>query len=578
MRSLAARSMDRYLPADVRMILEERFWHTVEEKSTVEAFSRDRTILGAPDTHPALFSDHGVVHARDVAAGTLELADVVDGRLLPERPVDRREFVTALAVLIAYLHDVGMNDPTPDGRRAHAIYAAQMPFSDAMDDVLARLWESGGPVVSRICSVGAVDPFRVPDDVVLRELASLALAHSKSMVPATLYADFPRLRKVLQQAVLVEFEEHRRAGARLNPYDELPDALGANARWYADPAVDAFAWVDSPHPAHRGLTIDAVDAVRLVRVADAMRQRGSALRTAAGYEIFVDVETGQAVFSLRTSTGDRLFLLRFDSPMSAGEANVRKAVVTRNGDLRVSFHRGRFSSPAAAKVACEATARVVADIGADVLGAFVVRPPSPDLAQPACDPGSMRVELERPTDEPAFAEIVAEAAARMDPLLRERIHVVADLENASPAERARYLEGIPIEAESDEAGEILDALETHGMRVGGIDRRKAFEDVRRVVVAEGELLVEAGSSPAFVYIPVGCSLQIEQLGGYQDIEVPPWIPIGVTGVVRRAERNSTVVTAEPGDALMIPGELFAREWFRPYEPGDLADILAEVGG
>ena len=481
-------------------------------------------------------------------------------------------------MLIAYIHDVGMNDPTPDGRRAHAIYAAQMPFTGAMDDVLARLWESGGPVVSRICSVGAIDPFSVPDDVVLRELASLALAHSKSMVPATLHADFPRFRRVLQQAVLVEFEEHRRAGARLNPDDHLPDALGANRRWYPDPAGDAFAWVDSPYPSHRALTTDAVDAVRLVRVADALRQRGSALRTAAGYEIFIDVETGQAAFSLRTSAGDRLFLLRFDSPMSAGEANLRNAVVTRNGDLRISFHRGRFSSPAAAKVACEATARVVADISADVLGAFVVRPPSPDLAQPACAPGSMRVELERPTDEPAFAEIVAEAAARIDSLLRGRIHVVADLENTSPAERARYLEGIPIEAGSDEAGEILNALGTHGMRVVGIDREKAFEDVRRVGVSEGELLVEAGSPPAFVYIAVGCSLRIEQLGGYQDIAVPPWIPIGVTGVVRRAERNSTVVTTEPGDALMIPGELFAREWFRPYEPGELANLLAEIGG
>ncbi len=573
MRSLAASSMDRYLPEDVITILEERFWHTVEEKSTVEAFSRDRTILGAPGTHPALFSDHGVVHARDVAAGTLELADVVDGRLLPGRPVDRREFVRALAVLIAYIHDVGMNDPTHDGRRAHAIYAAQMPFSGAMDDVLARLWECGGPVVSRICSVGAVDPFRVPDDVVLRELASLALAHSKSMVPATLHADFPRFRRMLQQAVLVEFEEHRRAGARLNPDGDLPDALGANVRWYTNPG-DAFAWLDSPDPSHRALTTDAVDAVRLVRVADALRQRGSALRTAAGYEIFIDVETGQAVFSLRTSAGDRLFLLGFDSPMSAGEANVRRAVVTPSGDLRISFHRGRFTSAVAAKAACEATARVVADIGADVLGAFVVRPPSPDLAQPACDPSSMRVELERPADDPAFAEIVGEAAARIDPLLRGRIYVVADLENASPAERARYLEGIPIDAESDEVGEILDALGAHGMRVGGIDRRKAFEDVRRVVVHEGEMLVEAGSAPAFVYIPVACSLRIEQLGGYQDIAVPPWIPIGVTGVVRRAERNSTVITIETGDALMIPGELFAREWFRPYEPGELATVLA----
>jgi len=558
------------------LILEERFWHTVEENSTVEAFSHDGTLLVAPEKHPALFSDHGVVHARDIAAGTLELVDVLDGRLLPARAPERREFIAALGVVIAYIHDVGMNDPTRDGRRLHPIFAAQIPFSGEIDDAMSGLWERGGPLVSRVRSVDEVEPFRVPDVVVLRELVALALGHSKSMVPASMHGDLSRFRRALQQAVLVDLDDHRRAGARLNPAADLPDALGANARWYADPVADSFAWLDSEAPAQRALAIDAVDSMRLVRVADALRQRGSALRTAAGYEIFIDVETGQAVFSLRTSAGDRLFFLRFDNPHGAGEANVRTAVVTRNGDLRISFHRGRYGSPAAATVASEAAARVVADIGADVLGAFVVRPSSPDLGSPACDPNSMRVELERPTDEPAFAEIVAEAAARMDPLLRGRIHVVADLERTTPVERARYLDGIAIDPASAEAAEILDALGAHGMRVGGIDRRKAFEDVRRVAVAEGEPLVEAGSPPAFVYIAVGCSLRIEQVGGYGDIHVPPWIPIGVTGVVRRAERNSTVVASEPGEVLMIPGELFAREWFRPYGQVEFADVLAEI--
>ena len=58
--------------------------------------------------------------------------------------------------------------------------------------------------------------------------------------------------------------------------------------------------------------------------------------------------------------------------------------------------------------------------------------------------------------------------------------------------------------------------------------------------------------------------------------MPPWIPSGVTGVVRRAERNSTVVAAEPGEVLMIPGELFAREWFRPYGQVEFADVLIEI--
>ena len=571
-------TIDRYISEDVRAILEDRFWIAVQETSTLEAVCGDGSLTSGSDLHPALCADHGIVHARDVAVGTLQLAATADGPLLPSRPTDRREFVAGLAVLQAYIHDIGMHDLTPEGRRLHALHAAQIPFSGEMDDVLGRLWESGGPVVSRIRSVGAVAPFRVPDDVVLRELTSLAVGHSKSTVPAALYADFAGFRRVLQQAVLVDLEDHRRARGTLSPDDDLPCRPGSNARLYSDPSRDAFAWLDSPHPAHRALGDDALDAVRLVRAADALRQRGTTLRTAAGFEIFIDAETGQVVFSLRNSVADRLFLLRLDSPLSAGEANVRKAEVTPTGDLRISFHRGRFSSPSAAAAACDATARVVADIGADVLGAFDVRRPSRDLPAPTRAPGSMRVELERPADEPAFAETVAAAIAGFDPRLADRVFVVADLENAAPAERARYLEGTPISAESDEVREILAELGAHGMRIAGIDRRKAFEDVRRVGVADGEVLVEAGSHASFVYIAIGCSVRIEQRGGYGDIVLSPWIPVGVTGVVRRAERNSTVVATESGEVLIIPGELFAREWFRPYEQGELADAVAEIDG
>jgi hypothetical protein len=29
---------------------------------------------------------------------------------------------------------------------------------------------------------------------------------------------------------------------------------------------------------------------------------------------------------------------------------------------------------------------------------------------------------------------------------------------------------------------------------------------------------------------------------------------------------------------MIPGELFAREWFRPYDKAEFADVLADIAG
>jgi metal-dependent HD superfamily phosphatase/phosphodiesterase len=105
-------AIDRYLPDDVREVLEDRFWQAIEEVSRLEAVWADPALASAPDRHPALFADHGIVHARDVAAGVLELAGVANGRLLPARPSDRQEFVVGLAILQAYIHDVGMTEPT----------------------------------------------------------------------------------------------------------------------------------------------------------------------------------------------------------------------------------------------------------------------------------------------------------------------------------------------------------------------------------------------------------------------------------------------------------------------------------
>ncbi len=559
-------------------MLEERFWRPMVEGSTLEALRDDHANGRGSYGHPALFADHGIVHVRDVAAGVVDLAATVDGILMPRRPSDRREFMVSLAVIIAYVHDVGMFDPTPTGRRIHALYGAHFPFSGDMDDVIHRLCADAGPVVGRIDAVEAAAPFGVACDVILRELISLAVAHSKTAVPAALLADVAALKRLMRHIILSDLAQHRDSEAMPAPEDALTAEPGANARWYSDPIHDPYAWLDSPHAAHRALAEDAIDAVRLVRAADALRQRGTTLRTSAGYEIFIDADTGSAVFALRTEGNDHLFLLRAASPVNAGEANVRRAFVTPHGNLRMAFHRGRFSSPEAAAAACGATASAVADVGADVLGAFAFRRPSPDLGEPRRHGSAMRIELERPADEPAFADEVVAALAHRDPSLATRVAVVADLESAAPAERARFLRGIAVPPDSDEAARILAALGDRGLKVSAIDRRRAFEDVRRVGLDAGEVLVAAGTWPAFVYLAVEPGLQAQPLGGYAHDDVPAWYPIGVTGVVRRAERNSTVVAVVSVDVLMIPGELFVREWFHPYDEQELAGLLARIGG
>ena len=424
----------------------------------------------------------------------------------------------------------------------------------------------------------AVASFRVPPDVVLRELVSLAAAHSKSAFPAALLADGPELRRLMREVVLTDLEEHRHAAAPATPDGTPVREGGANARWYADPVRDAYAWLDSPDAAHRALVDDAIDAVRLVRAADALRQRGTTLRTAAGYEIFIDAESGAAVFALRTAGNDRLLLLRADSPLSAGEANVRSALVTPHGNLRIAFHRGRFSSRTAATVACDATATVVADIGTDVLGAFAFRRPSSDLAAASRSADAMRVELERPADEPSFADAVAEALAGRDTSLGPRVAVVADLEGAAPAERARYHRGIAVPAGSDEATGILRALGARGMKVSSIDRRRAFEDVRRVRVDGGEVLVEAGTRhrrSCTSRSGAGCGASPS--ADTRTADVPAWLP--------SASRESCAAPSAtaPSSRRAARGADDPRRALRPrvvpsVRGHELPDLFARIGG
>jgi hypothetical protein len=53
------------------------------------------------------------------------------------------------------------------------------------------------------------------------------------------------------------------------------------------------------------------------------------------------------------------------------------------------------------------------------------------------------------------------------------------------------------------------------------------------------------------------------------------VPVGTTGVIRRAERNSEVVAERTVDVIVIPGELYAREWLRPLRVDELLARLPE---
>jgi hypothetical protein len=560
--------LDRWLAPAVREDLEERLWRPIGDQATLERLLDDPSFFADPGRHPAMFADHGIVHARDVALGVVRFVDVADGVVLPGRPPARRAFLTQLGVVTAYLHDIGMVDMSPQGRRLHAVAAAQAAFGREVDGLVDHLL-AGGPVRARLDLVASRAPFDVPHETVVRELLALSVMHAKSVIPAATFEDRAALRRLLQRLVFTSLGELRATDTLPTPEDASPLPVSSDAAGHPDP-LRAWSWMLAATDAQAELADDAIDAMRVLRAADVLRQRGTVLRTSGGFEICMDAETARAVCTLRPASGDAAYVITYDDPRGAGEANIREARVTPRGHLRIGFHRGRFGSPEATRRAAASTANVVVDIESDVLPSFRAMTVGGGTTPPAHPPGSMRLRLERPADRPAFADEVADEVVALRPSLAPLIEIVADTQSADAHERDRFFGSIPLDSDGPAVDELLRRMAERGAHVSGLERDEALFEVGRARVGPGEVLVRRGSAPAFVYVPMGDGLVVRPVGGYAPAPLPAWVAVGTTGVIRRAERNSDIVAERDVDVVVIPGERYARWWLRPLRLDELA--------
>lgn len=568
-------TLDPHLPPDLREHLEESLWRPIERRAKLETLLGDPDFLADPAAHPAMFADHGVVHVRDVAAGVVGLAERVDGLFLPARPPARLRLLQTLGVAMAYIHDAGMVDMTPVGRATHALYAAHLAFTPQVDPLVDHLL-SPGPVRDRLEEVDAAAPFGMPLEAVVREVLSLAVAHSKSKVPAQVLCEPEELAGRLRAIVFTPMAQHRAAAGGCG--GQAPTAAGLHLDREVDhpaPAL-AYAWLAAPGGPAAALADDVVDAVRVLRAADVLRQRGSSLRTSGGYEAFFDARTGRAVCTLRPADGRAAYLITYDDPRVAGEANISMAVLTRQGHLRIAFHRGAFVDEEASGRAAASAAEVVLDIWADVAPSFQ-RVRARDLPPPAHRPEDMRIYLERPADRPGFADLVARAVRAADPRQGEDVVVVHDVGSAEPTERRRYGRARHVDPQEPLAARVLTQVGEHGSDLSHLTPEAAFVEVRCARVRAGEELVRAGSPPTFVYLPLGPGLVVHPTGGYPPAELHPWVPVGVTGAVRRAPRNGRIVAVRDVEVLMVPSEEFVTTWLRPLRAEQLAEVLVRRG-
>ena len=337
---------------------------------------------------------------------------------------------------------------------------------------------------------------------------------------------------------------------------------------------DSFRWLLTEHEATRELQSDVVDTLRALRCADALRQRGTVLKTSGNYEIFVDQMTGNAVFALRNAD-EQLFLLATQDPIAGGEANLAGSELGRDGNLHIAFHRGAFADQQTTQYAAFCAGLVVNDVQMDVVESF--RRPAQggngNNESIKCD-RDLLIHLESADDNLQFAVLVREQLEQINPQLRHRVHVVPSLRRLPDLETDRYHKSPAFDWDIACRHTLLDNVARSGHNIQHIDPVEAFRHAKLVSLKAGETLFEAGTAAGFVYIPLGEGVKIIPLGGYQPFSVRAWMPLGITGVIRGASRNATVLTDSDITLLLIPKEVYLRHWHHPYSAAELAQRLA----
>lgn len=607
---------NRYLSAEIRTHIEDNYYAEVERQAKLDHLIEDGEFLADPSRHVGLYSDHGVVHVRDVAQNILHILETISGVLIPRADsYVRAEGMKAYGVMLAYVHDIGMRDFSAFGRTMHPEFAAQELYSPAFDEIIDVIWDDNcGNIAWGLVGFFDQGLLTQAPKLILREMLSLAVAHSKSKVPIAILNDSAAFRALMTQTISVNlphlYHDQRvaKAAERLRQARALPEERAgpdqlellslaledacsqrelflASAqtpnrvnedalRFYDDVEAEAFRWFESEEEEVRLLLRDAVDVVRSLRVADALRQRGTVLRTSGGYRISVDQNTARSVFTLQKASGET-FLVEGSDAISAGEANIASSELSPTGDLWISFQRGSFADRETARAASRNVALIVDDIQRDIIDTFSRSTPEGSTAYSSHLKSShdIRIFIENTDDNLAFADMVKEVLTGIAPDAGAKTQIVPSLKNVAPEELARYLDASLLDWSRKQREEALQRISRSGHKVDGIDPEMAFRNVRVTRVSEGEVLIQADSPHGFVYVPTNGRVLSLPRGGYKSFEIEAWSLIGRNSVITGDVRSDTNSALGVVELLMIPKETYLKHWHHTYAIDEFISIL-----
>lgn len=324
---------DDFIAPNIRADIETRFYAKINQQSQLSEALKDPQFLEDPAKHVALFSDHGVVHVRDVTGQILHVLKTIHGVLIPTRSEQRMQWMQGYGVMVTYLHDIGMVDMSPFGRAMHPEFAAQAALDSGFDAIMAQLWaDDRSGLAARLAQLDKAGVFAVSPQIVLREMAAMSMCHSKSKVPVELLNYCSILREILQAVQRADLNHQyceqrlakaRRAAATVAGDGSDNETLAENLRaaeaamnasnnatenrtaaaalevHYTDFDRDGFALLTSANPDVQELFEDIIDTLCALRCADALRQRGTVLKTSGNYKVFVDQRSANAIYALR---------------------------------------------------------------------------------------------------------------------------------------------------------------------------------------------------------------------------------------------------------------------------------------
>jgi len=593
------------IPAHICTMITEQYYANIPTKTDFEHVVHDKDFIDGAKKSVTLFGDHGLHHVTNVAEQVPLILKSILRVYIPKREAKRLDFIERYGILIGFIHDIGMSDVTKFGRTMHGEFVAQEIFQPRFQPIFRALWEENvGNIPWTLLSMYHRGCFKQSPELIFREMLSLSVCHRKTLVPINILNNPQKLQKQMQYYIANTLHYQYYQNQIINATNALTEAKQTNrgdiakltaalataknnlehasrkevspeklhkvlANYYQDFSHDCFAWLLNPEPKMHQLIADIVDTLRIIRCSDALRQRGTELKTSAQFQIFVNQFTAQAIYALTKKNG-KMYFLELDDEVACGEANVASSCFTKEGDLRFEFSRGYFHNTEATARALNYLAALIVQLDYDIFDTFIRGDFWQDGFVARKRP---RILLEKTEDCPQFTHLLVEKLVAINPALDKTVVVVPSLKNIPQIEYLRYLKAEAVTWDDKQKLSFLKRVAATGQKIKHVDIHKAFQNARLARATAKEIVFEVKTLPGFVYFPFASGLVGYPTGSYSPFNVTPFTPLGTTGVIRGDVRNATVIANKPVQLLVIPKDDYLAYWFASYAKDEFVRLV-----